>query len=320
MGFAILGTGSALPERVVSNDELSQFLDTSDEWIRSRTGIEHRHLCTTESLDDLAYTACQRALDMAHTTADQLDAILCSTTSGDHLVPAQACVIAERLGATCPAFDISAGCAGFVFALDVADGWFARGRAKRILVLAAEKVSRLVDWSDRNTAVLFGDGASAAVLGDGGANPLAIRLETEPCCEALHVPGLVSSSPYDETEQHAPCVLSMQGRQVFKFGTSTVCNAIEAMCTEAGISTDDINHFILHQANERIIAAAIARLGIDSKKVERAIHETGNISSACIPLILDRLVRARRMVTGDLVAMVGFGAGLDTGWCLLRWE
>ena len=324
MGFTILGTGSALPKCSVSNDELAEFLDTSDEWIRSRTGIECRRLCTTETLDELATTACQRALDAAHTTVDELDAIICSTTSGDHLVPAQACVIAELLGATCPAFDISAGCAGFVFGLDVADGWFARKRAKRILVVAAEKVSRLVDWSDRNTAVLFGDGAAAVVLGEpcnsASANPIAIKLETEPCTEALHVPGLPTSSPYDSSMPNEPCVLAMQGRRVFKFGTSTVCASIEAMCKEAGISINDIDHFILHQANERIMSAAITRLGIDSKKVERAISETGNISSACIPLILDRLVRTNRIATGNLVAMVGFGAGLDTGWCLLRWE
>ena len=173
MGFRILGTGSALPARSVTNDDLSEFLDTSDEWIFPRTGIRSRRICTSESLDDLACEASRGALEAAGVTPDQLDLIICSTTSGDHLIPAEACAIAERLGATCPAFDVSAACAGFVFALDVADGYFARGRAERVLVVAAEKMSRLVDWEDRATCVLFGDGAAAAVLGAGGESPLA---------------------------------------------------------------------------------------------------------------------------------------------------
>ena len=162
MGFRVLGTGSALPARSVTNDELSEFLDTSDEWISQRTGISERRLCTTETLDDLALAASRAALDAAGVTPDQLDLIVCSTTSGDHLMPAEACAVAELLGASCPAFDVSAACAGFVFALDVADGYLSRGRAERVLVVAAEKVSRLVDWSDRATCVLFGDGAAAA--------------------------------------------------------------------------------------------------------------------------------------------------------------
>ena len=319
MGFRVLGTGSALPGRSVTNDELSGFLDTSDEWIRTRTGISERRVCTTETLDELACDAATRALEAAGCDVSELDLILCSTTSGDHLVPAEACVIAERLGASCPAFDLSAGCAGFVFCLDVADGWFARGRARRVLVVSAEKVSRLVDWGDRNTAVLFGDGAAAAVLGDGGENPVAIRLLTEPNAEALHIPGLRGSSPYDETPDPGPTTLSMTGRRVFKFGTSTVVESVEQMCAEAGIEPSDIDQFILHQANERILASAIRHLGIDDAKVRRTIAETGNISSACIPLVLDRLAREGELSEGDLVAMVGFGAGLDTGWCLLRW-
>lgn len=318
MGFRILGTGSALPERAVTNDDLSEFLDTSDEWIGTRTGIRSRRICTTETLDDLSTAACERALEAAGVSAAELDLIVCSTTSGDHLMPAQACAIAERLGATCPAFDVSAACAGFVFALDVADGWFARGRARRVLVVAAEKVSRLVDWTDRATCVLFGDGAAAAVLGEGGANPLAIRLRTDPSVEILHVPGVPGTSPFDETERPAPA-LAMEGRRVFKFGVSTIHESVHALCDEAGIELADIDHFVFHQANERILASAVARLGIDDAKVVRALAETGNISSACIPLALDRLARSGKLAAGQLVALVGFGAGLDTGACLLRW-
>lgn len=318
MGFRILGTGSALPTRSVTNDDLSEFLDTSDEWIFPRTGIRSRCICTTETLDDLAVQASRAALDAAGTAPEELDLIVCSTTSGDHLIPAEACAIAEALGAACPAFDISAACAGFVFGLDVADGWFARGRARRVLVVSAEKMSRLVDWADRATCVLFGDGAAAAVLGADGENPLAMRLETEPAVDILHVPGIGGSSPYDETE-HASNVLSMEGRRVFKFGVNAICDSVRALCDEAGVAVEDIDHFVFHQANERILSSAVGRLGIDNAKVARALEETGNISSACIPLALDRLACAGELTAGQLVVLVGFGAGLDTGACLLRW-
>lgn len=319
MGFRILGTGSALPSRSVTNNDLSEFLDTSDEWISQRTGISSRRICTTESLDDLSLAASRAALEAAGVTPDELDLIICSTTSGDHLIPAEACAIAELLGASCPAFDVSAACAGFVFALDVADGYFVRGRAQRVLVVSAEKMSRLVDWSDRATCVLFGDGAAAAVLGADGENPLATYLSTEPAVDILHVPGIAGSSPYDKTE-HPANVLSMEGRRVFKFGVNAIVTSVRALCDEAGIKPNDIDHFVFHQANERILSSAVARLGIDNAKVARALAETGNISSACVPLALDRLARSGELKSGQLVALVGFGAGLDTGACLLRWN
>lgn len=319
MGFRVMGTGSALPSRSVTNDDLSEFLDTSDEWISTRTGISSRRVCAEETLDDLAVAACERALEAAGVTVDQIDLIVCSTTSGDHLIPAEACAIAERLGASCPAFDVSAACAGFIFALDVADGWFARGRARRALVVSAEKMSRLVDWSDRATCVLFGDGAAAAVLATGGQSPLATYLATEPAVDILHVPGIGGSSPFDASERPAS-VLSMEGRRVFKFGVSAIVSSVTALAEEAGVPVDEIDHFVFHQANERILSSAIARLGIDDAKVARALAETGNISSACVPLALDRLARSGELESGQLVALVGFGAGLDTGACLLRWE
>ena len=195
MGFNILGTGSALPELRVSNDELSEFLDTSDAWIFTRTGIKDRRVCTTESLDDLAVAASMRALEAAAVAPTDLDLIVCSTTTGDHLVPAEACAVAERLGVNCPAFDVSAACAGFVFALDIAEGYIARGRAERVLVVAAEQMSRVLDWADRSTCVLFGDGAGAAVIGVGGENPLAVTLSCDPDVATLHVPGLVGLQP-----------------------------------------------------------------------------------------------------------------------------
>lgn len=243
MGFTILGTGLSLPERSVSNDELSEFLDTSDEWIFTRTGIKSRHVCTTESLDDLAVAASEQALQTSGIDASQLDLIVCSTTTGDHLVPAEACAVAERLGAICPAFDVSAACAGFVFALDVAEGYIARGRARHVLVVAAEQMTRALDWTDRATCVLFGDGAGAAVIEAGGENPLAVELSTSPDVETLRVPGLAGSSPY-KTAQDRESVLSMNGRRVFKFGVNAICDTVNKLACVAGIAVEDIDHFV----------------------------------------------------------------------------
>ena len=320
MSFQILGTGSALPARSVSNEELSGFLDTSDEWIFSRTGIKSRCVCTTETLDDLAVDASRRALEAAGVDASELDLVICSTTTGDHLLPAQACAVADRLGATCAAFDVSGACAGFVLALDVADGFIERGRARRVLVVAAEQMSRVLDWSDRATCVLFGDGAGAAVLGAGKkGNPLALSFLTSPDVAALDVPGLVGTSPFAEAARPAS-TLSMDGRRVFRFAVAAICDAVEGVAEKAGVSVAEIDRLVLHQANERILAAAVKRLGIDDSRVARTLRETGNISSACIPLALDRLVRTGGLKSGDLVALVGFGAGLDIGACLLRWK
>ena len=302
MGFTILGTGSALPERSVSNDELSEFLDTSDEWIFTRTGIKSRHVCTTESLDDLAVAASERALQVSGIDASQLDLIVCSTTTGDHLVPAEACAVAERLRATCPAFDVSAACAGFVFALDVAEGYIARGRAKYVLVVAAEQMTRALDWTDRATCVLF-----------------AVELSMAPDVETLCVPGLVGTSPF-KASADSESVLSMNGRRVFKFGVNAICDTVHKLASDAGISVEDIDHFVFHQANERILSQAVKRLGVPDKRVVRTLRETGNISSACIPLALDRLANAGALHTGDTIALVGFGAGLDIGGYLLRWK
>lgn len=319
MGFRVLGTGGCLPRRRVTNDELSQFLDTSDEWIRQRTGIVARHVCTTETLDDLATKAASEALRMAGVSPEDLDLVVCSTTSSDHLMPAEASAVSERLGARCPSFDVSAACAGFIFALDAADGWFARDRARYALVIGAERYSRILDWNDRATCVLFGDGAGAVVLGQADEGPLSLRLSTRPEVAALDVPGVTGNSPFYEGPQ-GPSVLSMKGREVFKFGVTSVVREIRALAKEAGMQPTDITHLVLHQANGRILDSATNALGLDPARVERTIQETGNISSACIPFALDRMVRQGRVHPGDTLAMVGFGAGLSVGSCLLRWD
>lgn len=319
MGYRIIGTGSALPSRRVTNDDLAAFLDTSDEWIRQRTGIAARHVCTTETLDDLAAQASLAALDMAGLSAADLDLVVCSTTSTDHVMPGEGCAVAARLGATCPALDVSAGCAGFVFALDVADGLMATHHARRALVIGAERYSRLLDWSDRSTCVLFGDGAAAAVVEPAEGTVLAASLSTRPNVEALEVGGLPGASPFEPQPQPRP-VLSMQGHAVYKFGVTSIVRAVRGLAKEARLDPAGIDHYVFHQANARIIDAAAARLGLEPSRVAHTLAETGNISSACIPYALDQLVRAGQVRAGETVALVGFGAGLSVGSCLLRWD
>ena len=188
-----------------------------------------------------------------------------------------------------------------------------------MLVVAAEQMTRALDWTDRATCVLFGDGASAAVMEAGGENPLAVELSTSPDVETLRVPGLAGSSPY-RTVQDRESVLSMNGRRVFKFGVNAICDTVHKLAIDAGISVEDIDHFVFHQANERILSQAVKRLGVPDERVVRTLRETGNISSACIPLALDRLANAGALHTGDTIALVGFGAGLDIGGYLLRWK
>ncbi|MBS5477128.1 MAG: ketoacyl-ACP synthase III [Coriobacteriia bacterium] len=320
MSFHVMGTGSALPARQVTNDELSQFLDTDDAWITERTGIKSRPVCTTETLDELSVAASRQALERAGVAPEQLDLIICTTMSAEHATPAQACVVQGAIGATCPAFDVNAACAGFVFALDVADGYFARGRAQRILIVSAEKVTRVSDWTDRATCVLFGDGAAAAVLGAGGESPLYTHLPTQSSLEAIHVPTPGGNSPFDERKYEGPSFLTMRGREVFKFAVTHICSELELMSAETGIALESIDHFVFHQANKRIIDAGVERLGIDPAKVIVTIDHTANVSSACIPLSLDTLATTGQLKDGELVALFGFGAGLVTGCSLIVWQ
>lgn len=318
MAFHVMGTGSARPERAVTNDELSGFLDTDDEWISSRTGIRSRRVCTHETCSDLAEAAARAALEDAGVAPCELDLIVCTTITADDVTPSCAAVVQQRLGATCPAFDLNAACAGFVFALDVAHGYFARGAAERVLVVSAEKMSRMVDWTERSVSVLFGDGAGAAVLGAGGESPLYTKLTTRGSHDTLWCPNMQGNSPFDETPRPEP-FLHMRGQEVFKFAVTSICADVRQMCQETGIAPDEVDLYVFHQANKRILDSAVEKLGLDRSRVAYTIQDSGNVSSACIPLTLDTLNREGRLHEGDLVCLSGFGAGLVVGTTLLRW-
>lgn len=312
----IIGTGSALPKKIVTNQDLSEFLDTNDEWISTRTGIRQRHIIADETLMALSGQAARAALENADITAESIDLIICSTVLGEYITPSLACMIQGEIGAKCPSFDINAACSGFVYALDMAHAMMVAGRAKRVLVVCGEQLSRIVDWTDRSTCILFGDAAAAVVLeADGEA--FVSRLSSDSNGELIYASPDSGNCPF---RPHTDAVgLQMQGQEVFKFAVASSVSDLRAVCEQAGVDIQCVDYFLLHQANARIIKSIGQRLGASEERLILNIEGTANVSSATIPLMLDQLNRAGRLKKGDLLAMSAFGAGLTTGACLLRW-
>jgi len=317
MSFRIIGTGSAVPSKTVTNEDLSGMMETSDEWIRTRVGVAERRIATTESTADLAYEAAVKALEMSGISADSLDLIVAATITPDRVCPTTAGTVQARLGASCPAFDISSACSGFLFALETAAGFFARGNTKRALVIGAERISKIIDWTDRSTAVIFGDGAGAAVLEAGDAC-LCSELCTMGGDDVIRISAFGGTSPFTEIEKENP-VIFMEGQETFKFAVGAFVDHIRGMADKAGIAVGDIDHIVPHQANERIIRMAARRLKLPDEKFVMNIDRYGNTAAASVPIALDELNRSGKLKSGDLVAMVAFGGGLSSAGCLLRW-
>lgn len=318
MSFQILGTGSYCPALTVDNDRLAQMMDTSDEWIRTRTGIEQRRVCTDETIAQLAAQAALNALENAGVSPQELDLIVCGTLGGDYITPSLACQVQGLIGASCPAFDLNAACCGFLYSLDVADGYFARGRVRRVLVIGADQLSRFVDWQDRATCVLFGDGAGAAVLGE-GEGLLAMKLSTHSNVDALKLSQRRGNSPFQHKQDIDFPYLSMNGQEVYKFAVQAMSGDIKEVMEMAGLSEEDIDFVLPHQANIRIIQAAQKHLAIDRDKVVVNIQKYGNTSAASIAIALDELNRSGRLQRGNHLIFSTFGAGLTTAACALRW-
>ena len=317
MSFKILGTGSYLPSRVVTNRELSQFLDTSDDWIAQRVGIRERRVCTTETTSELARRAAEAALEMSGVSPKELDMIICATVSADNSAPSAACSVQSLIGADCPAMDINAACSGFIYALDTAAGFFAR-EAKRILVIGAERLTGVVDWNDRGTAVIFADGAGAMVLGEGDSY-LASKLFARGNDAVLYIPNYAGSSPYYENEPLEPYV-RMNGQETFKFAVNAMCADLSDVVDAAGLTIDDITWIVPHQANARIIDASVKRLGIPAERCLKNIEKVGNTSSASVPILADELFRSGKLRDGDYIALCSFGAGLTSAACIIKWK
>ena len=320
MSFKIVGTGSALPKTVITNDDLATFLDTSDEWISTRTGIRERRVLNGETLTDLAVLAGQRALENAGVAAEDLDYILCATLNGEYVAPPLACLVQAALGASCPAVDIGGACSGFLYALDMAAGVMARG-AENVLVLGADALSHFADWSDRATCVLFGDGAGAAVL-QKGDNLQYLKVSSEGEVGILYVPASGSDMPKEQAphrKSRGKPVLRMQGSEVYKFAVRAIDQGMEEALAATGLRADEIDHVLLHQANLRIVEAARKKMGIPAERCHVNIDHVGNMSAASIPVLLDECNQKGAFKRGDILVMSAFGSGLTTGTAVLRW-
>lgn len=318
---AVTGVGSFLPEQVVTNADLAQIVDTSDEWIQERTGIKQRHKARDDQpTSDLATEAARRALADAGKTAADVDLIIVATTTPDMTFPATASIVQRKLGAPVGiAFDVQAVCSGFVYAMSVADGFVARGLAKCALVIGAEEMTRLMDWTDRSTCVLFGDGAGAFVMepregqgtkDDQGLLGFALRCDGNKT-DLLYVDGGPATTG---TVGH----LRMAGNQVFRHAVVNIAEAITAACQAANIEVSDVDWFVPHQANQRIIKGVGDRLGLDENKVISTVAIHANTSAASIPLAMDAAIQDGRIKRGDMVLLEAMGGGLTWGACAFR--
>ena len=314
----VIGTGSYLPEKVVTNDDLARTVDTSDEWIRTRTGIRSRHFAAEGELaSDLALPAAQRALDAAGVNPADIDLIIVATTTPDIIFPSTACILQSKLGiAGCPAFDVQAVCSGFVYALTIADLFIRAGQARHVLVVGAEVYSRILDWNDRGTCVLFGDGAGAVVVAASDKpGIIATKLHADGSHkDMLCVPGSVNGGKVTGSP-----FVQMDGGSVFKFAVRVFEEGANEVLEAAGLKVSDLDWFIPHQANIRIMEATVRKLGLPKEKLIATVHHHGNTSAASIPLALDEAVKDGRVLPGQTLLLQGVGGGFTWGAVLLRW-
>lgn len=320
MRAQIIGTGSCLPEKIVTNDFLSTIVDTSDEWVSSRTGIRQRHISVTETTASLSVEAGRRALESAGMKAEELELIVVATCTPDTLVPNTACLVQSELGAVhAVAFDLSAACSGFVFALNMVDAYFQAGVYKNALIIGAETLSRIVDWTDRTTCVLFADGAGAAVVQASDRGVIASSQGSDGTRGgAIYVKNRENFNPF-VPEQKPMDFLYMDGGEVFKFAVKKVPESIQETLQKADLKAEEIDWFLLHQANARINQSIAKKLKISIDKVPMNVDKCGNTSAASVPIILDEVNRKGMLKSGDKVVLAGFGSGLTWGTTVLEW-
>ena len=329
----ITGTGSALPGRIVTNKELEQMVETSDEWIRERTGIGERHVSVGETVVTLGSEAACKALEQAGKRAEEIDLILVATCSPEQYLPCCACQVQAAIGAVnALAFDVNAACSGFLFALNTADAYLRTGLAENALVIGSEVLSKLVDWTDRGSCILFGDGAGAVVVERCEASPgiLGRALHSDGTgggvlqCGARELTTPYARTSVAKTDQKQQTddrehYIQMDGQEVYRFATRRVPQCIEEALADAGLAVPDIDLFVLHQANARIIDAVAKRLHADREKFPTNLERVGNLSSASIPVLLDEQHRQGKLHRGDRIVLAGFGAGLTIGACVMTW-
>ena len=318
----IAGTGSYLPEKVVTNDDLAKVVDTSDEWIHSRTGIRERRVAAEgQTTSDLGYQAALKAIEAAGIAADEIDLIVVGTTTPDYVFPSTACLIQQKLGvAGCAAFDVNAACSGFVFALSVADKFVRTGTSKTVLVVGVETLTRMVDWTDRTTCVLFGDGAGAVVLkADAETGILSTHLHADGSKRDLLRCPVGVSAGFSEHERNAGVRIQMAGNDVFKHAVKALDSVVDETLEANGLDKHDLDWLIPHQANLRIIEATAKRLDMPMDRVIVTVDRHGNTSAGSVPLALDEAVRSGRVQRGQLLLLEAFGGGFTWGSALLRY-
>ncbi len=318
----IAGTGSYLPEKIQTNADLEKMVDTDDQWIRERTGIEERHIAAEgETTSDLSYQAAVRAMEAAGVDASELDLIVLGTTTPDIIFPSTACLVQHRLGANgCPAFDVNAACSGFIYALSIADQFIRSGSAKTVLVIGAETLTRMLDWTDRDTCVLFGDGAGAVVLkADSEAGILSTHLHADGGKKELLYNPVGVSVGFKPGEHNAGVRVMMSGNEVFKHAVKALDAVVEETLEANGLDRSEIDWLIPHQANLRIIELTARRLDMPMERVIVTVDKHGNTSSGSVPLALDEAVRSGRVQRGQLLLLEAFGGGFTWGSALLRY-
>lgn len=321
----IISIGSAVPEKVLTNADLEKIVDTTDEWIRTRTGISERRMAADdEATSDLAVRAARLALERAQLAPEDLDLIIVATVTGDMPFPATASIVQNALGVRgTPAFDLSAGCSGWVYGLSVANAFVTSGIYRHVMVIGADLLTRVTNWTDRATCVLFGDAAGAGIVApvEDGTGMLAFELGSDGAgADALKIPAGGSRNPcsHEAIDEHRNKIF-MEGREVFKFAVKIQGEAVERVVSRVGLSVHDVDMVVPHQANTRIIDSAVERLGLDREKIFVNLHKYGNTSAASIPLALDEAVAEGKIKKGDTVVTVGFGAGLTWGAGVMKW-
>jgi len=318
----IAGTGSYLPEKILTNADLEKMVDTDDQWIRERTGIEERHIAAEgETTSSMGVIAAQRAMEAAGVTAADLDLIILGTTTPDFIFPSSACLIQEKIGALgIPAFDVNAACSGFVFALGIADKFIKSGSVKTALVVGSETLTRMVDWTDRKTCVLFGDGAGAVVLkADSETGILSTHLHADGSKKHLLYNPVGVSAGFKPDEPNAGVKVMMAGNDVFKYAVKALDSVVEETLLANGIDKSELDWLIPHQANLRIIEATAKRLQMPMDRVIVTVNKHGNTSSGSVPLALDAAVRSGRIQRGQLILLEAFGGGFTWGSALIRY-
>ena len=330
-GITILGAGSYTPSFAVSNDMLTEFIDTSDEWISSRTGIRNRYMSPDKANYEMAAEAAKAALKNAGKTAQDIDFIIVSTCSPDFYYPNMACLVQKQIGAeNCPCIDINSACTGFINSLDVARNYLATGDYKTILIVSSERLSPQIDFKDRGSCILFGDGAGAVVVEYGENKPYYSILGAEGdmfealYCKANYKPNFPEFDGNEIFKElcntpEKECYLQMDGKAVYKFAVDAMASAVDKVLTKAGCTIDDIDIVVPHQANIRIIQSALKKMKVDDSKVLINLQDHGNTSSACIPVALAELMAQGRLERGMKVCLVGFGAGLTYGACIFEY-